>query len=81
MYWDTEPPPPVNHQPRTIDNTEYQYSGSNLQFKPLGACQRAPSRRRFYWIPKRERKRILPSLRLGCGIVCSQSWFFTDRNI
>ena len=80
MYWVREAPPPADEQSSTVDSIEHLYSSSNSQFKPLGVCQRASSRRRFFWIPKRERKRVVP-FDLGCGINGSQSCLFIDKKI
>lgn len=80
MYWVREAPPPANEQSHTFDSIDRLYCRSSSQFKPLGVCQRASSRRRIFRIPKRERKRIV-AFDLACDINCSQSCFFINENV
>ena len=80
MYWVREAPPPANEQSYPVDSIERLYCRSSSQFKPLGVCQKASSRRRIFRIPKRERKRIVP-FDLACDITSNQSCFFIDYNI
>jgi hypothetical protein len=76
MYWVREAPPPANEQSSTVDSIEDLYCRSSSQFKPLGVCQRASSRRRFFWIPKRERKRVVP-FDQACDIICRVALLLT----
>ena len=80
MYWVREAPPPANEQPYPVESIERLYCRSSSQFKPLGVCQRASSRRRIFWIPKRERKRTVP-FDPTCDFTCNQSCLFIDNNI
>ena len=80
MYWVREAPPPANERSHTFGSIDRLYCRSSSQFKPLGVCQKASSRRRIFRIPKRERKRIVP-FDLACDINCGQSCLFIDENV